>query len=156
LERIVAGTATTPPPLPAAKDRRPCLDILVVDDDIDNRELVAAYMKNERYRVVFASDGPTAIEIAKKRYFDLILMDIEMPGLNGYETAHMILSEGMCRNSKIMGFSANAFRENAEKARQSGFSGYLAKPVRKAELLAAIQKCIASDGFYEIARAQAA
>ncbi|MGE3386371.1 MAG: response regulator [Bdellovibrionales bacterium] len=140
IEKIKSGPASFSP-----------LEILVVDDDLDNRELVAAYLAKTPHRVTYAKDGQEAINLSKDRSFDLIMMDIEMPGLNGYETAKRIKEQELGQFSKILGVSANAFPENITEAKQAGFSGYLTKPIRKERLLNSIMECASSEQFLEVA-----
>lgn len=123
------------------------LNILIVDDDLDNRELIATYLQHTSYNVSFAKDGKEAIEQTKQKRFDLIVMDIEMPDLNGYEAARKIKKNG--RSGKILGFSANGFPENILEAKSAGFSGYITKPMKKQEFLDSLVECLRSEYFYE-------
>lgn len=125
------------------------LKLLVVDDDFDTRELMAAFLAKTHHRVFYARDGSEALSLAQRREFDLILMDIEMPGLNGYETTRRLRTLKNCERTKIVGLSANAFPENIAEAKRVGFSGYLTKPIRKERLLASIVECTNAQGFYE-------
>ncbi|MCB0413382.1 MAG: response regulator, partial [Bdellovibrionales bacterium] len=126
------------------------LSILVVDDDEENRELIRAYLANLPFQMEFAENGMQAIEKSDSDNFDMILMDIEMPELNGYDTAVRILKSPHQRKLKILGLSANAFAENLNKAEECGFSGYITKPIRKEKLVKAITECYHNDQFYKM------
>lgn len=125
------------------------LEILVVDDDFENRQLIAAFTAKSSHRITFAESGQRALELSRERSFDLILMDIEMPGLNGYETAELLRTIEACRESKILGLSANAFAQDVEEAKRCGFAGYVTKPINKETLLRSIDECVKSEVFYQ-------
>ncbi len=128
------------------------LNILVVDDDLENHKLISAFMENTTCQITFASDGYEALNLAKKKNFDLILLDIEMPGLNGYETAEMLKPLQLLERCKILGLSAKALPQDIIQARKSGFSGYLTKPISKQSLLHSISECLKADHFFEMAK----
>lgn len=123
------------------KKKEQGLNLLIVDDDDDNRDLVKAYLTKSPFQTDFAKNGFEAIEKVKNQDFDIILMDIEMPQLNGYDTALKILEIPNKNKIKILGLSANAFTENLEQAKSCGFSGYVTKPIKKDTLIHAISEC---------------
>ncbi|MBX3021586.1 MAG: response regulator [Bdellovibrionales bacterium] len=151
--RYVALVRKSPPTSGSVEDviavMQP-LHILVVDDDGENRDLVAAFMASEAHHLTFAHSGQDALTLAAAKNFDLVLMDIQMPRMDGYETARRLRKIPGGQSCKILGFSANAFPENIAEAKRCGFAGYLAKPARKKELLAAVVGCMTSDSFYEV------
>jgi len=102
------------------------LRVLVVDDNPANRDLVQAVLKPFGFEVSTAQDGAEAITMARSTSFDVILMDMRMPGLSGPETAQRIRGdEGPCRAVPILAFSA----EPPEHCQGSEFDGYVAKPI---------------------------
>jgi len=125
-------------------------NILVVDDDFENRQLIEQFMSQTKYEVHFAKDGFEALHLASQKSFDVVLMDIEMPGMNGYETAQKLKALEICKNTKILGLSANAFPENFTEAKEAGFAGYITKPITKRGLLTSIVECVKSEQFYEL------
>jgi CheY-like chemotaxis protein len=125
----------------AAFDERR-LSILAVDDMEDNRLLLKIYFKNTPYQVEFAEDGERAIELYKKKPFDIILMDMEMPVVDGY-TATRTIRE-LEKNSgnhpiPILALTAHASDSDVDKTKAAGCDDHITKPVRKNVLLNAIQ-----------------
>jgi signal transduction histidine kinase/CheY-like chemotaxis protein len=137
------GTRSVPPATgaaPAATDAQaqlPGVRILVVDDAPDNRLLVRYYLERAGAEVVIAADGEAGVEIALAKPFDLILMDIQMPGIDGYEAAAQ-LREGGYRNP-IVALTANAMRGEKERSARAGFTEHLAKPIDRAMLVSVIR-----------------
>ena len=113
------------------------IKILIVDDEPSHRLMLSAHLKSG-YDVSEASDGLTAVEAVKKRFFDLVLMDIRMPGMDGLEALRQIkaISPG------IVVFIMTAFQsvETAREALRQGASDYIVKPVDTEELLANIER----------------
>lgn len=128
----------------------PPLRVLVVDDDRDNLDLVKAYLARESVETEFVESGIKAMEMVESKNFDVILMDIEMPDMSGYDTAVRMMSGTHLGNTKILGLSANALTEHVERAKACGFSGYLTKPIRKETLLRALFECRESDRFCQV------
>jgi CheY-like chemotaxis protein len=124
------------------------LNILVVDDDKENHKLIEAFMQSTNCSLRFALDGFEALNLAKNESFDLVLLDIEMPGLNGYETARLLKPLQLFEKCKILGLSAKAFPQDILQAKTSGFSGYLTKPISKHSLLSSIAECLKTKEFY--------
>ena len=119
------------------------LKILLVDDSEDNRLLVNTFLKDTVHTLDFAENGEEAIEMFTATDYDLVLMDIQMPVLDGYE-ATRIIRKWEEDNSKskipIIAFTAYALKEEVEKCMKVGFSDHLAKPVKKKDLLEIIGK----------------
>ncbi len=80
--------------------------IMIVDDDADNLELLASILQKKSYRVLRASDGPTALQIAAKDPPDLILLDIIMPGLDGFEVCRQLKADAKLREIPVIFISA--------------------------------------------------
>ena len=113
----------------AAADRGP-LRILVADDDAVLRAAVRGLLRGLGHRVEAVADGEAAIEKAAGSRFDLILLDVQMPGVGGIEAAEAIRRG---RPSRIVGISAE--RVGREALRASGFDDFLVKPARIADLI---------------------
>ena len=114
--------------------------ILVVDDDDKNRLLTKAFLKAKKYRVETAPDGLTAIALASELKPDLILMDIQMPGLDGIETTRRIKESPGTGNIPIIAVTALAMVGDREKCLESGAEDYVSKPVQMHELLARVAR----------------
>jgi two-component system, sensor histidine kinase len=107
---------------------------LVVDDHELNRDLMVLLLREYKYHVVTAKNGYEALELLKKKHFDLVLMDVQMPELNGVETTHKI------RNLLALDvpvIACTAFSQPSEKQAclEAGMNDYLGKPVEEKELL---------------------
>lgn len=105
------------------------LEILLVEDNDINLTFMLMTMEQLGYEVQVARNGLEGIEKAKKNVFDLILMDIQMPKMNGLEATKEIKSLGQLHKTKIIGLSANAFKEDIQAALDAGMDGYLTKPI---------------------------
>lgn len=119
-----------------AQDPDPDLRVLVVDDVRTNRVVMQGMLAALGIRADLAEDGETAVALARETRFDVVLMDIEMPGMGGRAAAHAIRAQGLPRGSRIIALTANAFfaRESADAA--AAFDDVLIKPVKLAELRA--------------------
>ncbi|MCK4738745.1 MAG: response regulator [Deltaproteobacteria bacterium] len=119
------------------------LKILLVDDSSDNRFLIEAYLKNSPYSLEMASDGVEALEKFKENSFDLILMDMEMPVMDGYEATKEIRlwekSEGLS-HTIILALTAYALKEEAKRSISAGCDGHVNKPVLKDTLISVIER----------------
>lgn len=121
-------------------DTRP-LKILLADDSPDNRALIRAYLKKTPYQLDEVEDGREAVSKFQEKPYDLVLMDIQMPVMDGYEAVKSIRrmeSTQHATRTPIIALTASAFEEAIIKARRAGCDAHVAKPVKKATLLKAI------------------
>ncbi|HEX7675486.1 MAG TPA: ATP-binding protein [Bdellovibrio sp.] len=117
------------------------LKILVVDDVDDNRHLFGIYLQKTAHEIQYAESGIDALRLIEKTHFDIIFMDVQMPGMDGYETTRLIRQMENVQGrapSKILACTANAFTEDVQKSLNAGCDLHLSKPVRKDTLLKAI------------------
>ena len=127
----------------AISSERASLKILLTDDSEDNRFLIKTFLKDSSYVLDFAVNGEEAVEKFTATDYDLVLMDIQMPVLDGYEATRIIRKwEEDSGRAKvpIIAFTAYALKEEVEKCIKAGCSGHLAKPVKKKDLLKSIDK----------------
>jgi two-component system cell cycle response regulator DivK len=108
--------------------------ILVVDDNRDNRELVIKVLKHNGYETVEAADGEDAILKTAREKPDLILMDISLPRMDGYEVTRRLKSTEEFRDIPIIALTAHAMKGDMEKALSAGCQGYIPKPISIREL----------------------
>ncbi|NHN37221.1 response regulator [Pseudomaricurvus alcaniphilus] len=121
-------------------DQRPCC-VLLVDDVKTNQLVITSMLDAHNYEIDIASDGVEAVAAAMIKHYDVILMDISMPNLDGVAAARKIRAPHSNNSSTpIIAFTANAMAGDREKFLQAGMNDYLAKPVRKADLLDMIQR----------------
>ena len=123
---------------PPEFEARP-LSILLVDDVAVNRELICAMLAPFDISVTTATGGAEAVEIACARAFDLILMDLQMPGMDGMAATKAIRANSdVNRTTPILAISANVLSSQVEAARQAGMNDHIAKPINPTELLTKI------------------
>jgi two-component system cell cycle response regulator DivK len=113
-----------------------------VEDHPLNRELVEAILVRAGYEVLVAPDAETALTAAHAARPDLILMDIELPGLDGLEATRQLKAHPATRAIPILALTAYAMHGDEERARDAGCDGYLTKPVDRRILLAALARCL--------------
>ena len=114
--------------------------ILVVEDNQDNREMVVKALKFNGYQVVEAVDGEEAIEKVKAEDPDLILLDIFLPKMDGYEATRRLKGDTSLRNIPIIALTAHAMKGSMEEALVAGCDGYIPKPIDVRELPKQIQR----------------
>jgi two-component system cell cycle response regulator DivK len=108
--------------------------ILIVEDNEDSRELVVKVLRNKGYIMVEAVDGEEAIEKVVSEKPDLVLLDISIPKLDGYEVAKRLKSREDVKDIPIVAVTAHAMKGDREKVIAAGFEGYISKPVNVREL----------------------
>jgi PAS domain S-box-containing protein len=149
-DKAPSATATAIVPSTALMDpvvNRP-LRILLADDSADNRLLIHAYLRKTPYRLDQVEDGAQALEHACKGVYDLILMDIQMPVMDGYTAVREIRAweaRTQHRHIPIIALTASALDEAVRHTRKVGFDMHVSKPVKRATLLRAIAKTCASE-----------
>lgn len=119
------------------------MNILIVDDSAENRLVVKTFLKDHPHRLTMAVDGAEAIEKFKADDFDLVLMDVQMPILDGYSATKEIRKwekEYRHRHSPIVAFTAHAFEEDIDASRAAGCDDHLTKPLKRDKLLKLISK----------------
>ena len=135
-ERTAAEAAMDAPVLPPSCD---ALRILLVDDIAMNRDIAGSFLRAAGHVVTFADGGETAVVAAAGADFDVILMDLRMPEIDGFEATRRIHAIGGRRGRvPIIAFTAHAFTEQVEECRRAGMIGHLAKPFTQAALLAVL------------------
>lgn len=102
--------------------------ILVVDDFPDGREMVAEYLTFKGFEVLTAGNGDEAVRLAKRRRPDIILMDLQMPGTDGWQATRIIKSTRATKNIVVIAVTAHAFAKQESEAREAGCDGVIAKP----------------------------
>ena len=116
--------------------------VLVVDDNSENRALARATLEDEGFDVILAEDGPAALREFDSREPDCILLDVRMPGMDGFEVCRRIRSAEHGRDTPIVFLTALRDLETFERALREGGDDFLSKPVRPAELLVRVQAAL--------------
>ncbi len=112
--------------------------ILIVDDEETNRDLFRAILEAKGYETLQAYDGPEGIKIAREYQPDLILMDIQIPEIDGMEAFKILQSEPLTMNIPIIALTSYALDGDREKFLSLGFRDYMAKPIAINEFLALV------------------
>jgi two-component system cell cycle response regulator DivK len=113
--------------------------ILVVEDQEDLRGVLRVLLSGSGYEMLEAADGRAGVAMAKSEQLDLILMDIQMPGLDGYEATRQIKSDANLKAIPIIAISSFAMKGDEEKARTAGCDHYVTKPYSPMQLLKIIR-----------------
>ena len=114
--------------------------ILVVEDNEDNMYLVKFILEGEGFEVIEAWDGAAGVELAVKEKPDLIIMDIQLPVLDGYEATKKIKSMEKTKDIPLIVLTSYAMKSDKEKAFDAGCDGYISKPIKRKTILAEIKK----------------
>ncbi|MGH8014306.1 MAG: PAS domain S-box protein [Candidatus Binataceae bacterium] len=129
------------------------LQILLAEDSPDNRLLIAAYLKNTPYHLDHAENGQIAIEHFKRKRYDVVLMDIQMPVVDGYTAVETIRAwerEEHQAPTPIVALTASALDEAVQRSLTAGCTAHIAKPVRKATLLEAIKSSVSGSATFNV------
>lgn len=127
--------------------------ILVVDDVEENRFLVQQYLKNQNYDLTIVSGGQEAIDTYRQKHFDIVLMDIQMPEVNGLMATAAIRKwedEQEVKPAPIIAMTAYTMEGEIQDFLSQGFTGHIAKPVRKKVLVESLQKILEEDSENEL------
>ena len=108
--------------------------ILIADDNLQNRELLEAYLVDEGHEMLMAADGRQTLDVAMESQPDLILLDIMMPKLSGYEVCEKLKSDERTKNIPVLMVTALRDMADIEKAVAAGADDFLSKPVHRLEL----------------------
>ncbi len=119
--------------------------ILIVEDDPVNQNVVAAMLRRHGYPVELASHGGEVLQALERRAAGLILMDLEMPVVDGIEAAHRVRSDPRWRHLPIVAMTAHPMNGDRERCLKAGMNGYVSKPVHRAQLIAAVEELLGVD-----------
>jgi two-component system, cell cycle response regulator DivK len=119
--------------------------ILVVEDQEDNRTILRDLLSNVGYELIEAVDGVDGVAMAERERPDLILMDIQLPVVDGYQATQRIKANPKLRAIPVIAVTSYALSGDEEKARAAGCDGYVTKPFSPRELLARVREFLAKD-----------
>jgi len=146
IARALREVVPVPPPVVVAATRRPtngnaALRILLAEDNEVNRLLAVHMLKREGHTVVIAHDGQEAVDAVRREPFDLVLMDVQMPVMGGFDATRRIREAEISPvHLPIIAMTAHALKGDREACLDAGMDDYIAKPIKMHELLGVIQR----------------
>jgi two-component system cell cycle response regulator DivK len=114
--------------------------VLVVEDDLDNRRIVVKVLTSAGHQMLEATDGASAIAVARREHPDVIIMDLALPGMDGWEASRRLKADPQTADIPIIALTAFAMRGDEERAREAGCDAYLSKPCRPQAIRDAVQR----------------
>jgi CheY-like chemotaxis protein len=133
-----------PQPAKAVMDldlgKRHPLRILLAEDNAVNQKLALRILERLGYRADIASNGLEAVESIERQTYDVILMDVQMPEMDGLEATRQIIAMWPQKHPRIIGLTANALEGDREQCLAAGMDDYISKPIRVEELVDALER----------------
>jgi two-component system cell cycle response regulator DivK len=120
--------------------------VLLIEDNEQNRYLATFLLEAKGYKVIFAPDGPRGIETAQAMTPDVILLDIQLPTMDGYSVARALREVGSLRGVPIVAVTSYAMAGDREKALAAGCNGYIEKPIDPETFVAEMESFAPSLG----------
>jgi two-component system, cell cycle response regulator DivK len=117
--------------------------ILVVEDQQDNRQILRDLLTSADFEVIEAEDGEAGLAAAAAHKPDLILMDVQLPGIDGYETTRRLKADAVLRDVPVIAVTAHALSGAEQEALAAGCDGYISKPISPRQLLAKVREYLA-------------
>ena len=117
--------------------------ILVIEDNAANMKLAVFLLEKEGHEVLQASDAEEGLRLARDRLPALILMDVQLPGMDGLAATRLLKADAATRHIKVVAVTALAMNGDREKVEAAGCDGYLAKPIRYQEFLQLVKAMLA-------------
>ena len=118
--------------------------ILIADDKATSRELIRTVLEPLGYEITEAADGLEAVRFAREVRPDLVVLDLHMPGLTGFEVLVELRGDKEFAKTPIMALTASAMQGDRERALRAGFSSYVSKPIPLAALRSEVQRLLES------------
>jgi len=119
--------------------------VLLVEDNEMNRDMLSRRLTRRGFEVVFAADGQQGVDLARSEKPDIILMDMSLPVMDGWEATRRIKADGTMRRIPVIGLTAHAMSGDRDKAIEAGCDDYDSKPVEIDRLLGKINRLLNGD-----------
>ena len=147
LERVSKRVVDTSPPTTLATDSPP-LQVLLAEDSVFNQKLAIGLLSKQGHQVTVAENGRQAVELSGQHEFDLVLMDVQMPEMDGIQAANAIRKreQQTHRRLPIVALTAHAMKGDHERCLLAGMDAYVSKPFRAHQLFAAIHEVLNING----------
>ncbi len=142
--RVGIGTSLAPTVEPVRAPGLLALRILLAEDNLINQRLAVTLLERRGHRVRVCNNGEEALQALAEEDFDLVLMDIQMPVMGGFEATQRIRQAELAsgRHQVIIAMTANAMRGDRERCIEGGMDGYVSKPIRQEEMFAELARCL--------------
>ncbi|MGD9175551.1 MAG: response regulator [Desulfobacterales bacterium] len=114
--------------------------ILIIEDDVLNRKLLRSILQLKNFEVLEAENAEVGFQLAREHKPDMILMDIQLPGMDGVEATKLILNDDKLKNTPIIAVSSLAMKSDKDYAFTAGVKEYITKPINKKNLFKVIKK----------------
>ncbi len=121
-------------------------EVLVVEDNEKNMKLFRDILEARGYRTLEATTGGRAVELAVEHQPDLVLMDIQLPDIDGVEALRRLRADARSASLPVLALTAQAMEGDRERFLAAGFDGYLSKPVDVVDFVATVQRYCEGDG----------
>jgi two-component system, cell cycle response regulator DivK len=121
--------------------------VLVVDDDQDNREMLAEYLTLSGCTVATASSGAEAIRVAEQMRPQVMLMDLALPGMDGWEATRRVKAHPLLKQTVVIAVTAHGLPNHKEKAMHAGCQAVIVKPYNLVALAEQVRRVVAEDGM---------
>jgi CheY-like chemotaxis protein len=116
--------------------------VLLVEDNDDNRVIMQVWLEHAGYRVLLAEDGMTSVTLAREEMPDVILMDVALPGIDGWDAAARLKTHPTTRSIPIIALTALALPGDHRRAAELSMDGYLTKPVALSRVLEEVERVL--------------
>lgn len=116
--------------------------VLVVDDFVDNREMYSEYLSFSGYRVIQATNGREALEAARTQHPDIIIMDLSLPVMDGWEATRQLKADAGTRNIPVVALTGHALSAHTKEAQAAGCDSFLTKPCLPDALVVEIKRML--------------
>jgi CheY-like chemotaxis protein len=120
--------------------------VLVIEDNALNMKLVKSLLQIGKYGVLEAGDAETGIHLARSSHPDLILMDIQLPGMDGLNATRLIKEDNALKHIPVVALTSYAMQGDEEKAQDAGCVGYITKPIETRTFLDTVTNFLKYDG----------
>jgi CheY-like chemotaxis protein len=116
--------------------------VLVVEDNEMNRDMLSRRLTRRGFQVIFAVDGQQGVDLARRERPDIILMDMSLPVIDGWEATRLVKSDDATRSVPVIGLTAHAMAGDREKAIEAGCDDYDTKPVELERLIGKMERLL--------------
>jgi CheY-like chemotaxis protein len=119
--------------------------ILIVEDNEQNRKLVRDVLRFKGYQTIEVETGEDSIRLAREHHPKLVLMDIQLPGINGIEALRRLRADPVTQGIPVMAMTASTMTAGQRELLAAGFDGYQSKPLQVKEFVAAVEQLVEKD-----------